>query len=234
MTTQLNERLDGVRVAITGGTSGLGLALVGELTAPRRARGVRRPHAANASTRSPARIPARTASSATSRRRKTSTRSRCKSSATLAGSTCSSTTRRASVRLRSRCWPTPSVRISSWRSRPTCSGPSVSRKRCSARWRRPRGKPASPTVHRSLGEGGARARRRKRRAEHLERRRHQCLPAVGCVRREQGGAAPSDAHLGRGAGAEGIRFLSLDPGDMDTPLHALAVPDADPVDAQAS
>jgi NAD(P)-dependent dehydrogenase (short-subunit alcohol dehydrogenase family) len=27
---------------------------------------------------------------------------------------------------------------------------------------------------------------------------------------------------------EGIRFLSLDPGDMDTPLHALAIPDADP------
>ena len=26
----------------------------------------------------------------------------------------------------------------------------------------------------------------------------------------------------------GIQFLSLDPGDMDTPLHALAVPDADP------
>jgi NAD(P)-dependent dehydrogenase (short-subunit alcohol dehydrogenase family) len=28
--------------------------------------------------------------------------------------------------------------------------------------------------------------------------------------------------------AEGVRFLSLDPGDMDTPLHAVAVPDADP------
>ena len=28
--------------------------------------------------------------------------------------------------------------------------------------------------------------------------------------------------------ALGVRFLSLDPGDMDTPLHALAVPDADP------
>ena len=28
--------------------------------------------------------------------------------------------------------------------------------------------------------------------------------------------------------AEGVSFLSLDPGDMDTPLHALAVPDADP------
>jgi NAD(P)-dependent dehydrogenase (short-subunit alcohol dehydrogenase family) len=27
---------------------------------------------------------------------------------------------------------------------------------------------------------------------------------------------------------EGVRFLSLDPGDLDTPLHALAVPDADP------
>ena len=27
---------------------------------------------------------------------------------------------------------------------------------------------------------------------------------------------------------EGVRVLSLDPGDMDTPLHALAVPDADP------
>jgi NAD(P)-dependent dehydrogenase (short-subunit alcohol dehydrogenase family) len=30
------------------------------------------------------------------------------------------------------------------------------------------------------------------------------------------------------ARADGISFLSLDPGDMDTPLHALAVPDADP------
>ena len=27
---------------------------------------------------------------------------------------------------------------------------------------------------------------------------------------------------------QGIHFLSLDPGDMDTPLHALAAPDADP------
>jgi NAD(P)-dependent dehydrogenase (short-subunit alcohol dehydrogenase family) len=28
--------------------------------------------------------------------------------------------------------------------------------------------------------------------------------------------------------AEGVRFLAVDPGDMDTPLHALAVPAADP------
>ena len=26
---------------------------------------------------------------------------------------------------------------------------------------------------------------------------------------------------------EGVRILSIDPGDMDTPLHATAVPDAD-------
>ena len=30
------------------------------------------------------------------------------------------------------------------------------------------------------------------------------------------------------AKADGVGFLSIDPGDMDTPLHALAVPDADP------
>jgi NAD(P)-dependent dehydrogenase (short-subunit alcohol dehydrogenase family) len=31
------------------------------------------------------------------------------------------------------------------------------------------------------------------------------------------------------ARADGVRFLSIDPGDMDTPLHALVVPDADPM-----
>ena len=30
------------------------------------------------------------------------------------------------------------------------------------------------------------------------------------------------------AKADGIRLLGLDPGDMDTPLHAMALPDADP------
>jgi NAD(P)-dependent dehydrogenase (short-subunit alcohol dehydrogenase family) len=30
------------------------------------------------------------------------------------------------------------------------------------------------------------------------------------------------------AKADGVGFLAIDPGDMDTPLHALAVPDADP------
>jgi len=31
----------------------------------------------------------------------------------------------------------------------------------------------------------------------------------------------------------GVRVLSVDPGDMDTPLHALAVPDADPATLKA-
>ena len=39
-------------------------------------------------------------------------------------------------------------------------------------------------------------------------------------------------HLSRVWGEEhasdGVRFLSLDPGDMDTPMHAAAIPDADP------
>jgi NAD(P)-dependent dehydrogenase (short-subunit alcohol dehydrogenase family) len=33
--------------------------------------------------------------------------------------------------------------------------------------------------------------------------------------------------------ADGVRFLSLDPGDMDTPMHAAAVPDADPATLKA-
>jgi NAD(P)-dependent dehydrogenase (short-subunit alcohol dehydrogenase family) len=39
-------------------------------------------------------------------------------------------------------------------------------------------------------------------------------------------------HMGRIWGeehaGEGVRFLSIDPGDMDTPMHAAAIPDADP------
>lgn len=32
---------------------------------------------------------------------------------------------------------------------------------------------------------------------------------------------------------EGVRIVSIDPGDMDTPLHALAVPEADPATLKA-
>src|SRR5262245_6273734 len=81
------------------------------------------------------------------------------------------------------------------------------------------------------------------------------LEALSAAAREGGGAGalhvPSDAarnayatwgaysaskaalhHLSRiwneELSTEGIRVLSVDPGDMDTPMHALAVPDADP------
>ena len=51
---------------------------------------------------------------------------------------------------------------------------------------------------------------------------------LGRLRREQGGARHLEPHLGRGAdGRRHALSSSVDPGDMDTPLHALAVPDAD-------
>ena len=54
------------------------------------------------------------------------------------------------------------------------------------------------------------------------------LSRLGCLRREQGGAAsPERASGARSSSADGIRLRRIDPGDMDTPLHALAVPDAD-------
>ena len=59
-------------------------------------------------------------------------------------------------------------------------------------------------------------------------------PTLGRLRREQGGASPPEPIWDAELAAEGVRFLSLDPGDMDTPLHALAVPDADRVDAEAA
>ena len=34
--------------------------------------------------------------------------------------------------------------------------------------------------------------------------------------------------------ADGVQVRSIDPGDMDTPLHALALPDADPVNARGA
>ena len=34
--------------------------------------------------------------------------------------------------------------------------------------------------------------------------------------------------------SQGVKLLALDPGDMDTPMHALAVPDADRRDAETT
>ena len=54
-------------------------------------------------------------------------------------------------------------------------------------------------------------------------------PGWGRLWRQQGGPAAHDGHPGRRRrGARACGFLSLDPGDMNTPLHAAALPEADP------
>jgi NAD(P)-dependent dehydrogenase (short-subunit alcohol dehydrogenase family) len=50
----------------------------------------------------------------------------------------------------------------------------------------------------------------------------------GAYGASKAGLAQMTAIWAEEARAEGVAFLSLDPGDMDTALHALAVPDADP------
>ena len=74
---QTNIDLQGLRVAVTGGTSGLGLALVRQLTAMGARVAFVARTAANVERTLTRR--ARTALSATSARRTTSTRSRCRS-----------------------------------------------------------------------------------------------------------------------------------------------------------
>ena len=64
--------------------------------------------------------------------------------------------------------------------------------------------------------------------EHLERRGDQRLSGWGAYGASKAALRHMTAIWGEEAAAEGVRFLSFDPGDMDTPLHALAVPDADP------
>ena len=65
-------------------------------------------------------------------------------------------------------------------------------------------------------------------SERVERRRFECLPSLGSLWREQGSVTSPEPHLGRRTHVtEGVRILSIDPGDMDTPMHAAAVPDAD-------
>jgi hypothetical protein len=75
----------------------------------------------------------------------------------------------------------------------------------------------------SLGKNRA----RRSRNQHLKWRRDHPLFCVGCVRASKAALRHLTAIWAEEAKSEGISFLSLDPGDMDTPLHALAVPDAD-------
>jgi NAD(P)-dependent dehydrogenase (short-subunit alcohol dehydrogenase family) len=64
-------------------------------------------------------------------------------------------------------------------------------------------------------------------------------PGWGAYGASKAALAHMSAIWAEEAGDLGIRFLAIDPGDMDTPLHALAVPDADrsalkrPADAAA-
>ena len=53
-------------------------------------------------------------------------------------------------------------------------------------------------------------------------------PGWGAYGASKAGLRHLTAIWGEEARGEGIAFLSIDPGDMDTPLHALAVPDEDP------
>jgi NAD(P)-dependent dehydrogenase (short-subunit alcohol dehydrogenase family) len=53
-------------------------------------------------------------------------------------------------------------------------------------------------------------------------------PGWGAYRASKAALAHLTAIWDAEAKPDGIRFLALDPGDMDTPLHALALPDADP------
>ena len=59
-------------------------------------------------------------------------------------------------------------------------------------------------------------------------------PGWGAVRRLQGRPRPPAPQLGGRAAGTGVRFLSLDPGEMDTQMHADAMPDADRSDARRS
>lgn len=53
-------------------------------------------------------------------------------------------------------------------------------------------------------------------------------PGWGVYGASKAALAHMSAIWGQETAMEGIRFLTIDPGDMDTPLHAAAVPDADP------
>ena len=84
---------------------------------------------------------------------------------------------------------------------------------------RARGQPAGPLPS---DQGGRWARWRCAGAASSctsPRTRRRGLPGLGRLRRVEGGARPPGADLGRGARGHGVRFLTVDPGEMDT-AHA--------------
>ena len=153
--------------------------------------------------------PVPSASSATSRARTISIRSRYRCSGLSAGSTSSSTTPPRLARCRSRRSPTPTVKTWSSPWRPTC-----------------RSIPPDEGAPRIAGRVSAR-RTAAAGSQRVERRRRHRLCRLGRLRRQQGCAPSSQPDLERGACLGRHPGRRIDPGDMDTPLHALAVPDAD-------
>jgi len=190
-----------LRVAITGGTSGLGLALVREF----RRRGAR------------VALVARTASAVAEvarthrahgvvgdvARKEEIHPIALQITAALGGLDVLINNASSLGPVPSRCSPTASVRISRSRSRRTCLAHSASRKRCSAHLPR------------------LRARARRRGAQRLERCGDQCLRAMGCLWCFEGGATPLERDLERGARRGGRAFPLARPGRHG---HAAARP----------
>jgi NAD(P)-dependent dehydrogenase (short-subunit alcohol dehydrogenase family) len=230
MTTQLNERLDGVRIAITGGTSGLGLALVGELT----------------------RRGARVAFVARTRERVDEVARAHPNAYGIVGDVASKEDiypialqilgglggLDVLVNNASSLGPVPLAPLADTACEDlelalatNVLGPFRLTKAllgalaASAREGLPR-----RLVHRSLGEGGS-AGSAKAGSVVVNISSDAAINAYP----QWGAYGASKAalhHLTRiwdeELAPQGVHFLSLDPGDMDTPLHALAVPDADP------
>ena len=169
-----------LRVAVTGGTSGLGLALVRQLVAPRRARRLCRPYRRGRSSRSPMRR-APAASSATSGARTTSTRSRCKSPAISAGLD-------ALINNASSLGPTPLAPLADTECEELEQALAVN---LLGPFRLTKASARRPCRFRA-------ERARRGRDQHFERRGGQSLSGLGRLRRKQGGASPPDGDLGRG------------------------------------